>query len=154
MLHLAQVQKKGLVGKAELWLLARQKSENIWAVIPDEDVLVSTEAESLHEGELVLVEVSSDRQVLSITVAKDWVLDLVQKYLTNGITPDFLKQEAQRAEQWRQSLTLQSQELDRRALELEARREQIQNLEENLKHEKEQLDLMTAQFKAKNNPTN
>jgi antitoxin component of MazEF toxin-antitoxin module len=154
MLHLAQVQKKGLVGKAELWLLARQKSENIWAVIPDEDVLVFTEAESLHEGELVLVEVSSDRQVLSITVAKDWVLDLVQKYLTNGITPEFLKQEAQRAEQWRQSLTLQSQELDRRALELEARREQIQNLEENLKHEKEQLDLMTAQFKAKNNPTN
>ncbi|MBW4521386.1 MAG: hypothetical protein KME16_17010 [Scytolyngbya sp. HA4215-MV1] len=140
MLHLAQVQKKGLVGKAELRLLARQKSENIWAVIPDEDTLVSTEAESLVEGLLVLVEVSSDRQILNITEAKNWVLDLIQKYLINGITPTFLKQEAQRAEQWRQSLTLQSQELDRRALELEARREQIQNLEDNFKYENQELD--------------
>lgn len=64
------------------------------------------------------------------------MLDLIGTYLTTGITPDFLRQEAERAEQWRQSLTLQNQDLARRTLELEARREQIQALEESLKREK------------------
>jgi dsDNA-specific endonuclease/ATPase MutS2 len=54
----------------------------------------------------------------------------------------------QRAEQWRQSLTLKSQELGRRALEMEARRDQIQELEENLKQEKEKLESMAAQVRA------
>lgn len=147
MLHLAQVQKKGFLGKAELRLIARQKSENIWAVVAEEESILSSEASSLSDGLLVLVEVSSDRQVSNLQEASDWILDLVQKYLLHGITPAFLKQEAERAEQWRQSLTLQSQELDRRALELEARREQIQDLEESLKRERKQLDSMANQFK-------
>jgi hypothetical protein len=49
------------------------------------------------------------------------------------MTPAQLRQEAERAESWRQSLTLQNQDLARRSLELEARREQIQALEESLK---------------------
>jgi len=47
-----------------------------------------------------------------------------------------LQQEVERAEQWRQSLTIQNQDLARRSLELEARREQIQALEESLKRER------------------
>jgi DNA repair exonuclease SbcCD ATPase subunit len=148
MLHLAQVQKKGFLGKAGLRLVARQKSENIWALVPEEDVLLSSEASSFNEGLLVLVELSSDREVISIREATDWVIDLIQKYLLHGITPGFLKQEAERAEQWRQSLTLQSQELDRRALELEARREQIQDLEESLKRERKQFDATASQIKS------
>jgi len=65
------------------------------------------------------------------------VLKLVQTYLTSGMTVEFLQQEAERAEKWRQNLTLQNQELARRSLELEARREQIQALEESLKRDKE-----------------
>lgn len=152
MLHLAQIQKKGFLGKAELRLLARQKSENIWAIISEEDIVLSTEANALSEGLLVLVELSNTRQVMSIREAKDWVLELVQKYLANGITPAFLRQETERAEQWRQSLTLQSQELDRRALELEARRDQIQLLEEKLKQEQKRLEAIAAQHQAKTNP--
>lgn len=136
MLYLAQVQKKGILGKAGLRLLARQKSEHTWAVITEEEVLPAVEANNFSEGLLVLAEVSHARQVTSVQDAKDWVLDIVQKFLITGITPAFLQQETERAEQWRQSLTLQSQELDRRALELEARREQVQALEESLKREK------------------
>lgn len=143
MLYLAQVQKKGFLGKAGLALLARQRSENAWTVITEEELIPAIEAANLSEGLLVLVELSSSRQVLSIKDAKDWVLDILQKFLVTGITPSFLQQETERAEQWRQSLTLQSQELDRRALELEARREQIQLLEENLKREKKKLDGQT-----------
>lgn len=143
MLYLAQVQKKGFLGKAGLALLARQRSENAWTVVTEEELIPAIEASNFSEGLLVLVELSSSQQVLSIKDAKDWVLDILQKFLVTGITPSFLQQETERAEQWRQSLTLQSQELDRRALELEARREQIQLLEENLKREKKKLDGQT-----------
>jgi len=147
MLHLAQVQKKGFLGKAELRLLARQKSETTWALAAEEDVILSTEANAFGEGALVLVELAEDRQVANLQDATEWVLDLVQKYLIAGLTPALLQQEAERAEQWRQSLTLQSQELGRRTLEVEARREQIQELEENLKREKKELEALAQQLK-------
>jgi hypothetical protein len=137
MLHLAQVQKKGYLGKAGLRLLASQRSENVWAVNTDKEVILSSEANVYNENMLVLVEISGTHQILNIQDAKDWVLEIIQQYLLNGVTPAFLQQETERAEQWRQSLTLQSQELNRRALELEARREQIQALEEDLKREKD-----------------
>ncbi|MGB3136947.1 MAG: hypothetical protein WBB18_09105, partial [Nodosilinea sp.] len=43
-------------------------------------------------------------------------------------------------ERWRQSLTLKSQEVDRRALETAARRDEIQELERSLKQEREELE--------------
>jgi hypothetical protein len=147
MLHLAQVEKKGFLGKAELRLLARQKSETTWALAAEEDVILSAEANAFGEGTLVLVEVAEDRQVTNLQDATEWVLELVQKYLIAGLTPALLQQEAERAEQWRQSLTLQSQELGRRTLEVEARREQIQELEENLKREKKELEALAQQLK-------
>lgn len=152
MLYLAQVQKKGILGKAGLCLLARQKSEHAWAVVSEEEIIVDSEANQFNEGTLVLVELSNTRQVQSIKDAKDWVLDIIQQFLINGITPAFLQQETERAEQWRQSLTLQSQELDRRALELEARREQIQVLEEAIKRDKKALEEKAGQYEAKNEP--
>ncbi|UBF26991.1 hypothetical protein K9N68_03145 [Kovacikia minuta CCNUW1] len=145
MLYLAQVQKKGFLGKAGLQLLARQKSENAWILLTEEETIPATEAGNFSEGLLVLVDVTNNRQVLSIKDAKDWILDIIQNFLVTGITPAFLQQETERAEQWRQSLTLQSQELDRRALELEARREQIQDLEETLKREKRMVETIAAQ---------
>lgn len=154
MLYLAQVQKKGLLGKVGLQLLARQRSENAWVLLPEEETILSAEANNLNEGLLVLVELTATHQVLSVKDAKDWLLDIIQKFLVSGITPAFLQQETERAEQWRQSLTLQSQELDRRALELEARKEQIQEMEEKLKREKRTIDTLTSQHKSQSNPAN
>jgi hypothetical protein len=140
MLYLAQVHKTGFSSQAGLRLLAVQTSETVWDLITDTEGILAAEVNDYGKDLLVLVELSSTRQVLSIRDATAWVLEFVQKFLAMGITPDFLQQETIRAEQWRQSLTLQSQELDRRALELEARREQIQALEEELKQKKQQLD--------------
>jgi hypothetical protein len=64
------------------------------------------------------------------------VIYLVQTYLADGITPDLLQQEIANVEDWRQTLTLQNQDLARRTLELEAHREQIKALEERLNREK------------------
>lgn len=148
MLYLAQVTKKGLLGKTTLRLLARRKPDETWAPISGEE-LVEMENNVYNEGILVLAEVGAGRQVLHIKEAKDWVLGLVRQYLGKGITPEFLEKEVERAEQWRQSLTLQSQDLARRTVELETRREQIQALEEKLRREKRLLQSMAAQLKAR-----
>lgn len=141
MLHLAQVQHNESVGGVELKLLARQQSEHTWALIHPESVPLNNN-NALNEGLLLLVDLSENQEILNIQQAKDWLLELVQKYLTIGVTPTFLQEEVERAEQWRQDLTLQSQDLTRRNLELEARREQLQALEEELKREKQKLEQM------------
>jgi hypothetical protein len=149
MLYLAQVRIKDAGGKTALCLLALQKSEQIWKVLPEPETIPLSEACNLNDGVLVLATLTSTRQVKAIEEAAPWVLEIIKQYLTSGITPNLLEQEVQRAEQWRQSLTLQSQELGRRALETEARRDQIQALEENLKLEKKQLELLATEIEAR-----
>ncbi len=136
MLYLAQAQKQKLSGQVQLHLLAHQQTTYKWEV--DEGKIVDVAEDfALLEGVLVLVELSPQGEVQSLQDATTWVLDLVKTYLTSGVTPAFLKAEADRSEQWRQSLTLQNQDLSRRSLEVEARREQIQALEESFKRDKE-----------------
>lgn len=130
-----------------LQLLAQQKAEYAWVVLDDEDSNVWVDADEYQEGALVLVELSPLKQVEHIYDATRWVLEIIEQYLALGITPALLQEEVQRAEQWRQSLTLKEQELGRRSWEVEARREQIQELEENLRQEKHALDTITAQLK-------
>lgn len=147
MQYLAQVQKKEFSGEVELRLLARQYSEYGWTLIPDQEVISYDGDRSFAEGVLLLVTLSDTRQVLEAANAKDWLLKIMQTFLVSGITPDFLREEAERAERWRQEQTLKSQDLDRRALELEARREQIEQLEESLKREKKQMESLALQYK-------
>lgn len=137
MLYLAQVHKQGLSSQLDLKLLAHQQAEYKWEINTEEKIIRVAEAIASHEGTLVLVELSPQEEILNIQDATDWVLDLVKTYLTSGVTPAFLKAESERSEQWRQTLTLQNQELSRRSLEVEARREQIQALEESFKRDKE-----------------
>ncbi|MEC4983242.1 MAG: hypothetical protein SAJ37_10390 [Oscillatoria sp. PMC 1068.18] len=166
MLYLAQVQKNPTSGTMELALLAyRKEAENLWEIGAADGFLSPIAIEKLaipiasadtvslakeyfqREGFLVLVEMSSDREIVSVKEAKDWLVGLVQKYLTRELlTPEFLEQEEARVEQWRQELTQQSQEITRRNLEIETRQEQIQQLEENLKQEKEKFKQEKEKF--------
>lgn len=136
MLYLAQVHKNEFLDQYQLRLLARQEAENLWVTIPEEAFILLGKGNTMSEKLLVLVELSSTGEIEKLEDASNWVLNLVQTYLSTGVTPELLQQEAERAEQWRQSLTLQNQDLARRTLELEARREQIQALEESLKRER------------------
>lgn len=148
MWHLAQVKKCDPGGKAQLQLLAQQRAEYAWTIVTEEVTDLYLENSHYATGMLLLVELNSTRQVQKVENATGWILEIIEQYLTAGITPTDLQEEVQRAEQWRQSLTLKSQELQRRTLEMEARREQIQELEENLKVEKEQLEILAAQYRA------
>ncbi|MEG4233387.1 hypothetical protein QUA40_14920 [Microcoleus sp. Pol11C3] len=157
MLYLAKVQNQENLGEISLQLLACQNSNDTWAILSEESFLtlpkdfaqnpINSATNVLNEGILVLADIGENNQVVNIQEATNWVLQLVEKYLTTGFTPDFLQEEAQKAEDWRQSLTLQSQELSRRSIEVEARREQIQNLEAKLQQEKQLLESPIAQLK-------
>jgi len=148
MWHLAQVKTQGSEGKAQLQLLAQQKAEHAWTILTEEVNDICLDCDDYREGMLLLVELNGSRQIQKVQEATSWILEMIEQYLAVGITPAVLQEEVQRAEQWRQSLTLKSQELQRRALEMEARREQIQELEDNLLQEKEQLESIADQIKA------
>ncbi len=136
MLYLAQVNKNEFSDKYQLRLLARQESQNLWVVIPEESFVLLSKTTPVSENLLVLVQVSPTGEIESLADARNWVVNLVQTFLSIGMTPTDLQKEAEIAESWRQSLTLQNQDLARRSLELEARREQIQALEESLKRDR------------------
>jgi chromosome segregation ATPase len=147
MLHLAQVQIDSISGEIQLQVLARQESEYVWEVDNLETLLLSKET-SLCEGVLVLVEMDGDQQIISIQEAKDWILSILQQHLTkNAINPQFIATEQSKIEQWRQEITAQNLELNRRALEIETRREQLQELEQALKQDREELARLQEQIK-------
>ncbi|MBM0741757.1 hypothetical protein JOY44_09010 [Phormidium sp. CLA17] len=150
MLCLAQVEIKDSANRAELRILARQRSEYAWAIANEQDTLDCAQTTQYYQGSLVLVTLSDAHEILEISDVKDWLLNIISTLLVTGVTPQFLQKESERAEQWRQNLTLQSQDLDRRVLELEARREQLEQLEETLKREKKQIESLAAQYREQN----
>lgn len=141
MLYLAQVSHHPLTRQPQLKLLAQQHSEHTWGVLAQPQFVSVLDAIVPSGVALVLVELSQAQDVLSLQDATPWLLQVIDGYLGSGVSPEFLRSEAERAEQWRQSLTLQSQELGKRTLELESRMVQIQELEERLKEQKLALEL-------------
>ena len=140
MRYLAKVHIKSGPGVHQLQLLAANVAESVWEPITPCRVISTYKDIPFNEQVLVLVELVDEETVIAVQDATDWVMGFVSEYLTQGLTPTGLKEEVERAEQWRQSLTLQSQEVRRRALETAARRDEIQNLEKRLKVEREMLE--------------
>jgi hypothetical protein len=147
MQYLAKVEKASFLGNATLQLLAHKIDRYLWERLAEDRQIDMETAIGFTEGSLVLVTLDTDdTTVKSIQDAVPWVLDLMDTFLARGITPDFLEAEVERAEQWRQSLTLESQEVDRRALEAAARRDEIQELEKSLKLEQAELERREAEL--------
>lgn len=147
MLHLAQVQKNPTSGNLELQIIASQIDDSVWEV-NNSAIIPLTEEISLVESALVLLEKESDNSITKIQPATDWILSLLQKHFTkNAISPQLVAAEQSKIEEWRQEITVQNLELNRRFLEIETRREQLQELEQSLKQEQEQLQLMANRLK-------
>jgi hypothetical protein len=150
MRYLAQVYRQDSESEKQLKLLAVQKAEYLWSleIGKDNSIPCADLSGCEQEGRLVLIELSEDRTVTQVQSATDWVLELVEQYLSIGLSPAALQQEVQKAEQWRQSWTLRSQELDCKAVELEARRGQIEELEAKLIEEKKRFEAIANQLKS------
>lgn len=150
MRYLAKVERAAFLGQAVLQLLAHELDEYLWETLPEAKVVETSMPLGVGDGALVLVEVNpTTSEVLAIEDAASWVMTVLQQFLAQGISPEFLAQEAERAEQWRQSLTLESQEVERRALETAARRDEIQELEHKLKAAREELEQREAELLAR-----
>ncbi|KGF71946.1 hypothetical protein DO97_14080 [Neosynechococcus sphagnicola sy1] len=131
MLYLAEVQKKtGLMGgKSELKLLACQRTEQIWNAVPGEEIIPMPpdQAGNYNAGALVLVDLNASKQVQRLLEAGRQLVSILQNF--SRLQEKFKTQEEE-IEQWKASLTYQSQELQRRELEMESRQEELQNLED------------------------
>ncbi|MEL6929900.1 MAG: hypothetical protein AAFO95_14840 [Cyanobacteria bacterium J06600_6] len=146
MLYLAQVKIDPDSGEIQLQVLARQESEYVWSLDNSQTILLTRES-SLGAGVMVLVEIGQEQQIISIQEAKEWILTILQQYLsTNAINPQFIQTEQSKVEKWRQEITAQNLELNRRALEIETRREQLQELEQELKRDREELNILQAKL--------
>lgn len=146
MLYLAEIQKQrgGLLGgggKSELKLLASQRSDKNWSSVPDETI-VADEASKFNDGALVLVDLSPNRHVQRIQEAGRPLVNILQN-LSRQVERFKLKEEE--IDQWKQSLNLQVQELNRREMEMESLWEQVQKLENDSKNvERQQQSINTS----------
>jgi chromosome segregation ATPase len=142
-LYLAEVQKPksgfNISGrsKAELKLLACQRSEQNWSAIPGEELVAAPEeANNYSPGVLVLVDMNANRQIQSqLREAAKHLVGILQN-LSRQI--EKYKKEADEIESWRQSLSLQSQQL-------QLRQEEIYGREEDLEQTRSELDRLTQE---------
>ncbi|MEH2011917.1 pilus motility taxis protein HmpF [Nostoc sp.] len=139
MLYLAEVQKQkgGLLSggaKTELKLLACQRTDQNWSTV-SEEVIAAEDASKLNDGALVLVELNPNRQVQRIQEAGRPLVNILQNF-SRQLEKFKLKEDE--IDQWKQSLTFQAQELNRREMDMEVRSEQLQQLEDELQQLEEQ----------------
>jgi hypothetical protein len=132
MRYLAQVQISPISGNHQLQLLAQEQLDGSWKI--GEYSEISFAQDSFGVGMLVIVKLDDEQQqILSIKNATGWLLDIIEHHFEQGvITPEFVQKEQEKIEIWRQEITSQSQDLTRRQLEIETRREQLEELEKKL----------------------
>ena len=151
MLYLAEIQKQkgGFIGsaKAELKLLACQRADQSWNPVPKEEVIPAPteEVNKLNDGALVLADLNPNRQVQRIQEAGRPLVGILQNFSRQL---EKSKSQEEEIEQWKQSLTYQSQELNRRQMEMEASLEQLQQMQEEferLEGQRQELDTARQQ---------
>ena len=130
MLYLAEVLRKARVigsSRAELKLLACQRSELSWSAVPGEEIIAAPDDLSYGAGALVMVELSAGKQVQRHAEAGRQLVSILQNF---SRMQEKSKTQEEEIEQWKQSLTYQSQELNRREMEIEASRIEVTQLRE------------------------
>ncbi|GAX38134.1 pilus motility taxis protein HmpF [Nodularia sp. NIES-3585] len=130
MLYLAEVQKQkgGLLSggaKTELKLLACQRTDQNWSTV-SEEAISAEDASRLNDGALVLVEMNPNRQLQRIQEAGRPLVNILQNF-SRQLEKFKLKEEE--IDQWKESLTFQAQEMNRREMDMEARLEHLQEME-------------------------
>ncbi len=148
MLYLAELQKKsGFIssGKAEFKLLACQRSEHDWSGVPGDESIAAPDDATYGAGTLVMIELNSSRQVQRHQEAGRTLVGILQNFSNLSKKS---KAQSEEIEQWKESLTYQSQELSRREIEIESRQEQIEQAEadlEKIEAQRQAVELQEAE---------
>ncbi|MFM8300348.1 MAG: pilus motility taxis protein HmpF [Microcystis aeruginosa] len=131
MLYLAEVKKqtRGFISgyKTELKLLACQHKDQTWSAIAGNDILTCDETNSIGEGALLLVNLSDNRQLQGKPELAG--AEMVRQLQKISRLMERSKKDQEKIEQWKQSLTYQSEILNRQKMEMEARIEQVEQIE-------------------------
>jgi len=150
-LYLAEVKKqtRGFIGgyKTELKLLACQHNDQTWSAIPGEDILIYDETNSLGEGALLLVNLSNSRQLQGNPELAG--AEMVRQLQKISRLMERSKKDQEKIEQWKQSLTYQSEILNRQKMEMETRIEQIEQIEaefDYLERKRQELETLKQQL--------
>jgi chromosome segregation ATPase len=145
-LYLAEVQKPrsgfNISGrnKADLKLLACQRTEQNWSAIPGEELITAPdEVSNYNPGVLVLIEMNANRQIQS--PLKDAGKSLVGILQSLSRQIERYKKDAEEIESWKQSLNLQGEQL-------RIRQEEIYGREEELEQTRSELDRLTQEAQA------
>ncbi|MFM7438447.1 MAG: pilus motility taxis protein HmpF, partial [Snowella sp.] len=128
-LYLAEVKKqtRTFLGslRTDLRLLACQHSDQTWSAIPNEEVLTTEELDITGEGTLWVLQLTNNRQFQGKPdLAAPELVRQLQKL--SRLSEKFKEQQGE-IEQWKESLTYQSQELARREAEIDARESDIED---------------------------
>jgi hypothetical protein len=130
-LYLAEVKKqtRGFISgyKTELKLLACQHKDQTWSAIAGNDILTYDETNSIGEGALLLVNLSDNRQLQGNPELAG--AEMVRQLQKISRLIERNKEDQEKIDQWKQSLTYQSEILNRQKMEMEARIEQIERIE-------------------------
>jgi chromosome segregation ATPase len=150
-LYLAEVKKqtRGFIGgyKTELKLLACQHNDQTWSAIPGEDILTYDETNSLGEGALLLVNLSNNRQLQGNPELAG--AEMVRQLQKISRLMERSKKDQEKMEQWKQSLTYQTEILNRQKMEMETRIEQIEQIEaefDYLERKRQELETLKQQL--------
>jgi chromosome segregation ATPase len=158
-LYLAEVKKqKGFMGSScSLKLLACQRNDKSWSAVSGEEINAD-QASALADGALVMVNLGNNQQLQDApTPATDRIVRILQDFSRLKEKAD---QQEEEIEQWKESLTIQGEQLNEREQEIQAKLAELEELQEQkttleeesnrIKGIKEEADKIRAEFDQKN----
>ncbi|MGK7893007.1 MAG: pilus motility taxis protein HmpF, partial [Xenococcus sp. (in: cyanobacteria)] len=150
MRYLAEIQKqsKGFMGgfETKLKLLACQRNDRSWSTIPGNEFIETDDTGSLGDGALVIVKIVNRQVQGKLETAAKEMLVILQGF---SRLLEKNKNQEDEIEGWKESLTIQSEELSRREIEMENRLEQLEQMEaESAKFEQQRQEIATARQEA------
>ena len=125
--------------ETKLRLIACQRNDRSWSFVSNEFV-TTDKANTLGEGALIVLDLGVNRQIQgSIESASQTIVGVLKNF---SRLLEKTKNQEQEIGQWKESLTIQSEELSRQKIEMENRLEQVEQMEEEFKqfeHQKEEI---------------
>ena len=141
MRYLAEIQKIGKLSRqTQLKLLAYQDEQN-WSPVSGEELILTDAANKYKSGALVLVDLTTNKQVQQIEPAARPLIGILQSYAN---LPKKLQRLEEDIQLWQQSYSEQKKMLTRRSLALQNReqkfKQQKESFNQKLDWQREQLN--------------
>lgn len=137
MIYIAQIKTHSPPQTLCVVCLAQQEVSGVWVECPAQDVMVAIPPTLLtrqwNERALVLVELDINQNCIDI---QDAMPLLLNRLTTADLEPD---SEAKSIEQWRQELTLKSQEMSMKKIELASQMERLEAEKVEFEQERQEL---------------